>query len=153
MRKLLPGRRLIMGMGQEESRRPARILVVDDEESIRDLLRLVLTGEGYSVVTANDGEEAIEHLEAQRFDLVITDLVMPRVNGVEVLRAAKRIDSNFPVIVITGYPSVETVTELVRLGAGDYLTKPFNVDVVLVTVAKLLEMGRMSGEPGSGDSE
>ena len=142
-----------MGLGQEESRRPARILVVDDEESIRDLLRLVLTGEGYSVVTANDGEEAIEHLEAQRFDLVITDLVMPKVNGIEVLRAAKRIDSNFPVIVITGYPSVETVTELVRLGAGDYLTKPFNVDVVLVTVAKLLEMGRMSGEPGSGDSE
>ena len=143
---------MIMGLGQEESR-PARILVVDDEESIRDLLRLVLTGEGYSVVTANDGEEAIEYLEAQRFDLVITDLVMPGVNGVEVLRAARRIDPNYPVIVITGYPSVETVTELVRLGAGDYLTKPFNIDVVIVTVAKLLEMGRMNGEPGSGDSE
>ena len=142
-----------MGLGQEESRRPARILVVDDEESIRDLLRLVLTGEGYSVVTANDGEEAIEHLEAQRFNLVITDLVMPKVNGIEVLRAAKRLDPNYPVIVITGYPSVETVTELVRLGAGDYLTKPFNVDVVIVTVAKLLEMGRVNGEPGSGDSE
>ncbi len=141
-----------MGQAEEEAR-PARILVVDDEESIRDLLRLVLTGEGYSVVTVNDGEEAIEHLEAQRFDLVITDLVMPVVNGVEVLRAAKRIDPNYPVIVITGYPSVETVTELVRLGAGDYLTKPFNVDVVRVTVAKLLEMGRISGEPGSGDPE
>ncbi len=141
-----------MGLGQEESR-AARILVVDDEESIRDLLKLVLTGEGYSVVTASGGEEAIGYLEAQRFDLVITDLVMPTVNGVEVLRAAKRIAPNFPVIVITGYPSVETVTKLVRLGAGDYLTKPFNIDVVLVTVAKLLEMGRMSGEPGSGDSE
>ncbi len=141
-----------MGLGQEESRL-ARILVVDDEESIRDLLRLVLAGEGYSVVTARDGEEAIEQLEAQRFDLVITDLVMPRVNGVEVLRAAKRIDPNYPVIVITGYPSVETVTELVRLGAGDYLTKPFNIDVVIVTVAKLLEMGRTSGGPGSGDTE
>ncbi len=143
---------MIMGLGQEESR-PARMLVVDDEESIRDLLRLVLTGEGYSVVTANGGEEAIEYLEAQRFDLLITDLVMPTVNGVEVLRAARRIDPNYPVIVITGYPSVETVTELVRLGAGDYLTKPFNVDAVVATVAKLLEMGRMSGEPGSGDSE
>ena len=141
-----------MGLGPEESR-PARILVVDDEESIRDLLRLVLTGQGYSVVTASGGEEAIEYLEAQPFDLVITDLVMPTVNGVEVLRAAKRIDPNFPVIVITGYPSVETVTELVRLGAGDYLTKPFNVDVVIVTVAKLLEMGRVNGEPKSGDSE
>ncbi len=141
-----------MGLGQGESR-PARILVVDDEESIRDLLRLVLTGEGYSVITANDGKEAIEYLEAQRFDLVITDLVMPRVNGVEVLRAAKRIDPNYPVMVITGYPSVETVTKLVRLGAGDYLTKPFNIDVVRVTVAKLLEMGRMNGELGSGGSE
>ena len=141
-----------MGLGPEESR-PARILVVDDEESIRDLLRLVLTGQGYSVVTASGGEEAIEYLEAQPFDLVITDLVMPTVNGVEVLRAAKRIDPTYPVIVITGYPSVETVTELVRLGAGDYLTKPFNVDVVIVTVAKLLEMGRVNGEPKSGDSE
>ncbi len=142
-----------MGLGQEESRRPARILVVDDEESIRDLLRLVLTEEGHWVITATGGEEAIEHLEAQRFDLVITDLVMPTVNGVEVLRAARRIDPDYPVIVITGYPSVETVTELVRLGAGDYLTKPFNVDAVVATVAKLLEMGQMSGEPGSGDSE
>ena len=141
-----------MGLGQEESR-PARILVVDDEESIRDLLRLVLTREGYSVVTANGGEEAIEYLEAQRFDLVITDLVMPRVNGVEVLRAARRIDPNYPVMVITGYPSVETVTELVRLGAGDYLTKPFNIDVVRMTVAKLLEMGRINDEPEGGDSE
>ncbi len=141
-----------MGLEPEESRR-ARILVVDDEESIRDLLRLVLTGEGYTVVTASGGEEAIEYLEAQPFDLVITDLVMPTVNGVEVLRGAKRIDPNFPVIVITGYPSVETVTELVRLGAGDYLTKPFNVDVVIVTVAKLLEMGRVNREPKSGDSE
>ena len=141
-----------MGLGQEESR-PARILVVDDEESIRDLLRLVLTREGYSVVTANGGEEAIEYLEAQRFDLVITDLVMPRVNGVEVLRADRRIDPKYPVMVITGYPSVETVTELVRLGAGDYLTKPFNIDVVRMTVAKLLEMGRINDEPEGGDSE
>ena len=141
-----------MGLGRTESR-PARILVVDDEESIRELLRLVLTGEGYSVFTANSGEEAIEYLEAQRFDLVITDLVMPGVNGVEVLRAAKRIDPNYPVMVITGHPSVEAVTKLMRLGAGDYLTKPFNIDVLRVTVAKLLEVSRMNGEPGSGGSE
>ena len=141
-----------MGVGQEESR-PARILVVDDEESIRDLLKLVLTEEGYWVITASGGEEAIEYLEGQRFDLVITDLVMAKVNGVAVLRAAKGIDPSYPVMVITGYPSVETVTKLVRLGAGDYLTKPFNIDVVRVTVAKLLEMGRMNREPGSGVPE
>ena len=142
-----------MSLAQDESRKvdaadasPARILVVDDEELIRDLLKMVLMDEGYTVVTAADGEEAIQRLESSPFDLVITDLVMPKVNGVEVLRAAKRIDPNYPVMVITGYPSVETVTKLVRLGAGDYLTKPFNLDVVKVTVAKLLEMGRMSRE-------
>ena len=142
-----------MSLAQDESQTVgsanpslARILVVDDEELIRDLLKMVLMDEGYTVVTAADGEEAIGRLEASPFDLVITDLVMPRVNGVEVLRAAKRIDPNYPVMVITGYPSVETVTKLVRLGAGDYLTKPFNLDVVKVTVAKLLEMSRMSRE-------
>ena len=124
----------------------ARILVVDDEELIRDLLRMVLVDEGYTVVTAADGEEAIVRLNTSPFDLVITDLVMPKVNGVEVLRAAKAIDPDYPVMVITGYPSVETVTKLVRLGAGDYLTKPFNLDVVKVTVAKLLEMSRMKRE-------
>ena len=125
---------------------PARILVVDDEELIRDLLKMVLTEEGYSVITAEGGEEAIRRLETMRFDLIITDLVMPKVNGVEVLRSAKSIDPNYPVMVITGYPSVETVTRLVRLGAGDYLTKPFNLDMVKVTVAKLLEMGRMNAK-------
>ena len=124
----------------------ARILVVDDEELIRDLLKMVLIDEGYTVVTAADGEEAIERLNKSPFDLVITDLVMPKANGVEVLRAAKGIDPDYPVMVITGYPSVETVTKLVRLGAGDYLTKPFNLDVVKVTVAKLLEMSRMNRE-------
>ncbi len=142
-----------MSLGQGESQTPdaasssrARILVVDDEELIRDLLKMVLMDEGYTVVTAADGEEAIQHLNSSPFDLVITDLVMPKVNGVEVLRAAKGIDPDYPVMVITGYPSVETVTKLVRLGAGDYLTKPFNLDVVKVTVAKLLEMSRMSRE-------
>ncbi len=144
---------MFMNVRQDESQKVdavnssrARILVVDDEELIRDLLKMVLMDEGYTVVTATDGEEAIQRLESSPFDLVITDLVMPKVNGVEVLRAAKRIDPNYPVMVITGYPSVETVTKLVRLGAGDYLTKPFNLDVVKVTVAKLLELSRMSRE-------
>ena len=114
---------------------PKRILVVNDEEVIRTLLREILMGEGYEVTTADDGEEAVVILEQQQFDLVMTDLVMPRANGVEVLQTSKR-----PVVIVTGYPSVETVVRLVRLGAADYLTKPFNVDVVRVTVAKLLEM-------------
>ena len=129
----------------------ARILVVDDEEMIQALLTELLTREGYQVTTASDGQQAVDLLERERFDLVITDLVMPGLNGIEVLMAAKRIDPRFPVVVMTGYPSVETVTRLIRLGAGDYITKPFNVEIILVTVAKLLEMRRVSeGPPDQG---
>ena len=117
-----------------------RILVVDDEEMIRGLLRDILTGEGYEVVTAADGQEAIELIEQERFDLVLTDLVMPRADGVEVLQASKRVNPRCPVAVMTGYPSVETVVRLIRMGAADYIIKPFNVDLIRVTVAKLLAM-------------
>ena len=89
-------------------------------------------------------------LEAEQFDLVMTDLVMPRANGIEVLHAAKRFNPGCPVIVVTGYPSVESVVRLVRLGATDYITKPFNVDVVKVPVAKLLEM-RQNRRNSQGD--
>ena len=120
-----------------------KILVADDEEMIRDLLSRVLSQEGYQVTCAADGQEAVKLMRKERYDLVIADLVMPRVNGVELLRKAKEIDPTCPVIVITGYPSVDTVTQLVRLGAVDYVTKPFNVDLIRVTVAKHLEMSRV----------
>ena len=131
--------------------RAERILIVDDEEVIRTLLREVLTTEGYQVVTAVDGQDGIAALEGDHFDLVITDLVMPRANGIEVLQASKRTDPERPVIILTGYPSVETVVRMVRLGAADYITKPFNVDVVKVTVAKHLEMRRRPESPPRAD--
>lgn len=122
------------------------MLVVDDEELIRDLLITVLTQDGYEVTAASDGREAVDLLKRDTFDLVLTDLVMPGVNGVEVLRKPKGIDPQCPVAMITGYPSVETVTRMVRLGAEDYIAKPFNLDVVRITVAKLVEMRRMGQE-------
>ena len=128
---------------------PSRLLVVDDERAIRDLLVQILSAEGHEVTTAADGAEAMELLGRQPFDLVITDLVMPGLNGVDVLRAAKRIDPDCPVIIITGYPSEETVVSLVRLGASDYIAKPFNVNAVIVAVARLLKTGRRGGEPPS----
>ena len=126
------------GAGGGESTRAFRILVADDEEMIRILLAEILTDEGYEVITVNDGQQAIDRLRGELFDLLITDLVMPAANGIEVLRVAKEIDQDYPVIIITGYPSVENVVRLVKLGAADYLTKPFDVDVVKATVAKLL---------------
>ena len=130
---------------------PARILVADDEVVIRALLTEVLTEEHHEVTTADDGKQAIDLLQRSRYDLVITDLVMPGVNGIDVLMAAKRIDSRLPVLVITGYPSVNTAVRLVELGANDYITKPFNVDLIKVTVAKVLRMTSLeSGAHGSG---
>ena len=119
---------------------PNKILVVDDEAIIQTLLSEVLTEEGYEVTTADNGKEAIELLERSKFDLVITDIVMPVLNGIEVLLAAKRIDMSYPAIVITGYHSVDSVVRLVNLGAADYIAKPFNVDLIRMTVAKVLQM-------------
>ena len=123
--------------------RKSHILVVDDEIMIQTLLAEVLSEEGYEVTTASNGKEAIELLEKQRFNLVITDIVMPVLNGIEVLLAAKRIDIHYPVIVITGYHSVESVVRLVNLGAADYIAKPFNVDLIRLTVAKVLQMRKL----------
>ena len=128
--------------------KPSRILVVDDEVIIQALLTEVLEEEGYQVTTADNGEQAIRLLKRGRFDLIIADIIMPRANGIEVLLAAKRLDSDYPVIMITGYPSVNTAVRLVNLGATDYITKPFNVDLIKVTVAKVLEVRRMRGETG-----
>jgi PleD family two-component response regulator len=119
---------------------PSKILVVDDEVIIQTLLYEVLTEEGYEVTAANNGKEGIDFLEKSKFDLVITDIVMPVLNGIEVLLAAKRIDMNYPVILITGYHSVDSVVRLVNLGAADYIAKPFSVALIRMTVAKVLQM-------------
>ncbi len=126
--------------------RAHRILVADDEILIRTLLTEVLTEDGYEVTTAEDGAQAIALLEKERFDLAISDIVMPRANGIEVLLAARQLDPECPVIMITGYPSVDTVIRLVRLGSADYITKPFNVDLIKLTVAKILEMKNIKGK-------
>ena len=120
----------------------AKLLVVDDEIMITTMLSEILIEDGYEVATADDGNQAIKLLERDRFDLVITDLVMPDVDGTEVLRAVSRIDSQCPVVVITGYPSLESMGQLIEMGAVDFLTKPFNVDMIRLTVAKILKMSR-----------
>lgn len=133
---------------------PARILIVDDEDIIRILLNEILNEEGYHVTDAEDGEQAVALIEKEHFDLIISDMVMPGMNGIEVLQAAFRTDPEYAVVMITGYPSVETAVRLVKLGASDYITKPFNVDLIKVTVAKVLAMKRSRGnDPGVGTSD
>ncbi len=127
------------GPGGATSARPSRVLVVDDEVVIQALLTEVLSEEGHEITTADGGQRAIDLLASDRFDLVICDVMMPEVNGIAVLSAARRIDPECPVLMITGYPSAETIERLINLGAADYITKPFNVDLIKLTVAKNLE--------------
>ena len=116
-----------------------RIMVVDDEEVIRDLLREILSTGGYEVETVEDGREALHLLASESFNLMIVDIVMPGVDGIEVLATAKQIAEHIPVIMMTGYPSLETAERLANLGATDYLTKPFSPDLIDAVVQKALQ--------------
>jgi excisionase family DNA binding protein len=119
-----------------------RILVVDDESSIRDLLSKTLALAEYDVDTATDGRSALERLRLYPYDLLIADLKMPGIDGLSVIREAKRLKSDLPVIIITGYSTETAAIEAVNLGVSGYLTKPFRVPQVLAAAAKAI------GEPG-----
>ena len=123
-----------------------RVLVVDDEQSMRDLLAIMLRQAGYDVTMADGGEAAIERLKAESFDLVLTDLRMRKVDGLAVLKAAKEHAPRTVVLVVTAYASTETAVEAMKLGAYDYITKPFKLDELKVTVANALERRRLREE-------
>ena len=127
-------------------RRAPRILVVDDERSMRELLAIVLRREGYEVLLAESGRSAIELLERERVDLLISDIKMPDVSGVEVLRAAKRIDQDILGIMITAFASTDTAVEAMRLGACDYLSKPFDIDLLKMKVREKIENRQLRQE-------
>jgi two-component system, NtrC family, response regulator PilR len=123
-----------------------KILFVDDEPSLREVLGIMLTRAGYAVTSAADGEEAIEHLQKEIFDLVITDLRMPRVDGMEVLKAVKSASPETVVLVITAFATADSAVEAMKHGAYDYLTKPFQVDEVQLIIRNALEKRRLSTE-------
>ncbi len=127
-------------------RHPPRILVVDDERSMRELLAIVLRREGYEVLLAENGRTAIELLEREPVDLLISDIKMPDLSGVEVLRAAKRIDQDILGIMITAFASTDTAVEAMRLGACDYLSKPFDVDLLKMKVREKVENRQLKQE-------
>ena len=127
-------------------RRAPRILVVDDERSMRELLAIVLRREGYEVLLAENGRAAIEMLEREPVDLLISDIKMPDVSGVDVLRAAKRVDQDILGIMITAFASTDTAVEAMRLGACDYLSKPFDVDLLKMKVREKIENRQLKQE-------
>ena len=126
--------------------RTATILVVDDERSMREMLAIVLRREGYSVVLADGGQAAVKLLKRQPVDLLVSDIRMPDMSGVEVLREAKKIDQEIIGIMITAFTSTESAIEALRLGAYDYLSKPFDVDELKVKVREALEHRQLREE-------
>jgi two-component system, NtrC family, response regulator PilR len=123
-----------------------RVLVVDDEASMRDMLRIVLRREGWDVVVAENGRSAIERLRREQVDVLLSDIRMPDVNGVEVLRAARESNRDVIAFMMTAYASTETAVEAMRLGAVDYFMKPFNMDELRLKVRQHLEAGRLRRE-------
>jgi excisionase family DNA binding protein len=119
------------------SERP-RILVVDDEASIRELLSKTLALAEYEVDTAQDGRAAVERLRLGHYDLLIADLKMPGLDGLSLIREAKRLNVELPVIIITGFSTESSAIEAVNLGVAGYLTKPFRVPQVLAAAARAL---------------
>ncbi len=115
-----------------------RVLVVDDEASIRDLLAKTLALAEYDVDVAPDGRSALERMRMYPYDLLIADLKMPGMDGLTVIREAKRYKADLPVIIITGFSTESSAIEAVNLGVAGYLTKPFRVPQVLAAAAKAL---------------
>jgi len=123
-----------------------RILVIDDESSIRELLRDFLSSKGFEVVTASEGASGLDLLKSEKFDLLLIDLMMPGMGGLDVLREinTEKIDTSS--IMITAYASVTTAVEAMKLGAFDYITKPFVLEDVFMAVKRALDVSRLQDE-------
>jgi len=123
------------------------ILIVDDDKMLCEMLEDMLTQEAkVRVVSANSGLDAIKKIRGKKFDLILTDLIMPGANGIEVLQTAKEIYEDVHVIIITGFASLETAMEAIRKGAYDYITKPFKLDEIRIVVQNACEKIRLLRE-------
>ncbi|APR99283.1 sigma-54-dependent transcriptional regulator [Pajaroellobacter abortibovis] len=126
-----------------------QLLIVDDEANLRRILSAQLSREGYDVLTAKEGEQGLELLRENHIDLMITDLKMPKMDGMTLLREALREDPYLPVVVITAHGTIDTAVEALKLGAFDYLTKPFDKDDLRQIVAKALRTRLLAGKEAS----
>jgi len=123
-----------------------KILVVDDDTTHRLMLKATLAADGYAVTEAGDGEEAIEKLKQEFFDLVMLDLKMPKMGGLEALKHLKEINPGIPVLIMTAYASVQTAVEALKQGAFDYLIKPLDMEEVKLMLIKTLDYHKLKKE-------
>jgi DNA-binding NtrC family response regulator len=124
----------------------AKILIVDDEKPIRDSLKMVLSEEGYTTDVAGDGEEAFQKIQETAYDVVLTDIKMPKFDGIQLLEAASKITPETFFIIMTAYASVKTAIDALRQGAYDYFIKPVEFDDVILKVKRLVEYKKLAAE-------
>jgi excisionase family DNA binding protein len=124
-----------------------RILIVDDEQTVRDLVAKTLSMADYDVDTAPDGPSALDRLNTTEYDLLITDLKMPGMDGLSVIREVRRRSAELPIVIITGYSTEASAIEAINLGVSGYLTKPFRLPRVLAVAARALGEPAPSPEP------
>ena len=122
-----------------ELQKSINVLVVDDEKIMQESCCRVLEKEGYTVSSADSGEAALEQCDRKSFDLVLLDLKMPGIGGIEALKRLKEMDPEVTILIMTGYPSIETAVRAIKLGAYDYITKPFTPDTLRYSVSRVLE--------------
>ena len=116
-----------------------RVLIVDDEAGIRDILSEYLTEMNFEVETAVNGKDALNRFSTTHFDMVLSDLIMPELDGMELLKRIKQRDEEVIFIMITGYPTIQTAVEAIKSGAYDYITKPFHVEDVRLRINRAFE--------------
>jgi DNA-binding NtrC family response regulator len=115
------------------------ILVVDDEDDVLDLLKELIEKLGYNPLTASDAKSALEILDSTKVDVIISDLIMPEMSGIELLKRVKARKGDIPFLVITGHPTIETAVDAIKKGAYDYLPKPFQMQDVAIKINRAVE--------------
>lgn len=126
-----------------------RVLVIDDEKGLREMLHYALTEHGYEVAMAENGRAALDQAHSRSFDLALCDIMMPVMGGMETLRALKRDYPSMEVIMMTGFATQETASESLKLGAFDYIAKPYDLDTLCERVDKAMER-RQNGSAADG---
>ncbi len=124
----------------------AKILVIDDEPLMREFIEEAMSRAGYRVVSSGSGEEGVELIKTQSFDLIITDMKMEPVDGLEVLKESTKVSPETPVIMMTAYATIDTAIETLKAGAVDYLIKPFTPEAIEIAVKRALDKVKINAE-------
>jgi DNA-binding response OmpR family regulator len=133
--------------GRRGSRRPIRILVVDDEPDICDYVVLLLTQSGYEVTSLTDPLNVLDTLREVQYHIIILDLMMPKLNGLELLEKIRKVDKDIAIVIFTGYPSVDTAVASLKHNVSDYIKKPFDVDELHQTLEDILRKKGLLTDP------